>query len=83
MLAYAAQLRGQTNHRLFWDGVEGRAPMPPAAQTLGLEIVAVDPDAGTIDLSFQARSRTGRTRPATCSARSSPRCSTTWSGRRC
>lgn len=28
--------------------------MPPAAQTLGLEIVAVDPDAGTIDLSFQA-----------------------------
>jgi uncharacterized protein (TIGR00369 family) len=44
----------QTNHRLFWDGVEGRAPMPPAAQTLGLEIVAVDPDAGTIDLSFQA-----------------------------
>jgi uncharacterized protein (TIGR00369 family) len=54
LLAYAAQLRGQTNHRLFWDGVEGRAPMPPAAQTLGLEIVAVDPDAGTIDLSFQA-----------------------------
>ena len=21
----------------FWDGVEGRAPMPPAAATLGLE----------------------------------------------
>jgi uncharacterized protein (TIGR00369 family) len=38
----------------FWDGVEGRAPKPPAAQTLGLDIVRVDPDAGTIELSFQA-----------------------------
>jgi uncharacterized protein (TIGR00369 family) len=38
----------------FWDGVEGRAPKPRAAQTLGLEIVAVDPDAGTIELTFEA-----------------------------
>lgn len=38
----------------FWDGVRGRAPKPPAAQTLGLEFVAVDPDAGTIELSFEA-----------------------------
>ncbi|WP_433503579.1 PaaI family thioesterase [Pseudonocardia halophobica] len=38
----------------FWDGVEGRAPKPRAAQTLGLEVVAVDPEAGTIELSFEA-----------------------------
>lgn len=39
----------------FWDGVEGRAPLPPAAATLGLEVVAVDPDEGTIELAFAAR----------------------------
>jgi uncharacterized protein (TIGR00369 family) len=38
----------------FWDGVEGRAPLPPAAQTLGLEIVSIDPDEGTIEVSFEA-----------------------------
>jgi uncharacterized protein (TIGR00369 family) len=38
----------------FWDGIEGRAPMPPAAATLGFELIAVDPDEGTIDLSFRA-----------------------------
>jgi len=35
----------------FWDIVEGRAPRPPAAVTLGFELVAVDPDAGTITTS--------------------------------
>ena len=38
----------------FWDGVIGRAPMPRAAATLGLSFVSVDPDRGTIDLSFDA-----------------------------
>lgn len=38
----------------FWDGVEGRQPMPPAAATLGFEFVAADPDHGTIDLAFTA-----------------------------
>jgi hypothetical protein len=38
----------------FWDSVEGRAPLPRAAATLGLEFVAVDVDAGTIDLAFTA-----------------------------
>jgi uncharacterized protein (TIGR00369 family) len=36
----------------FWDGVEGRAPMPRAAATLGLEFVDVDADHGTIELAF-------------------------------
>jgi uncharacterized protein (TIGR00369 family) len=38
----------------FWDGVEGRAPMPRAAATLGLEFVDIDADAGTIELAFAA-----------------------------
>jgi uncharacterized protein (TIGR00369 family) len=36
----------------FWDSVEGRAPMPRAAATLGLELVDADPDKGTIELAF-------------------------------
>lgn len=39
---------------MFWDALEGRAPMPPAAATLGWELVAVDPDAGTMDVAFTA-----------------------------
>jgi len=38
----------------FWDGMEGRAPMPPAASTLGLEFVGADVEAGTIELAFTA-----------------------------
>jgi uncharacterized protein (TIGR00369 family) len=38
----------------FWDALEGRAPMPPAAELLGWELVAVDPDAGTIEVAFAA-----------------------------
>src|SRR5215475_8232947 len=38
----------------FWDAMYGRAPMPPAAATLGLEFVEADVDAGTIELAFTA-----------------------------
>jgi uncharacterized protein (TIGR00369 family) len=38
----------------FWDGVEGRAPVPPAAQTLGFEFIAADVEAGTIEVAFRA-----------------------------
>ena len=38
----------------FWDAMAGRAPMPPAAATLGWELVAADPDAGTIEVAFAA-----------------------------
>jgi uncharacterized protein (TIGR00369 family) len=34
--------------------MEGRAPMPPAAEVLGWELVAIDPDAGTIEVAFTA-----------------------------
>jgi uncharacterized protein (TIGR00369 family) len=38
----------------FWDGVSGRAPIPPAATTLGFEFIAADPEHGTIELAFRA-----------------------------
>ena len=38
----------------FWDGVEGRAPVPPAAATLGFEFVDADVEAGTIEVAFTA-----------------------------
>jgi uncharacterized protein (TIGR00369 family) len=38
----------------FWAAVEGRARMPPAARTLGLEVVDVDPGQATIALAFTA-----------------------------
>jgi uncharacterized protein (TIGR00369 family) len=46
----------------FWDGVEGRAPVPPAARTLGFAFVAADEHAGTIELAFTAGE--GFTNPA-------------------
>jgi uncharacterized protein (TIGR00369 family) len=41
----------------FWDVVEGRAALPSAAVTLGFELLAVDPDAGTIEVAFTATDR--------------------------
>ena len=38
----------------FWDAVEGRAPLPPAAVTLGWELLAVNPEKGTIEVAFTA-----------------------------
>ena len=38
----------------FWDGVEGRAPIPPAAATLGFEFIDADVEAGTIEVAFAA-----------------------------
>jgi uncharacterized protein (TIGR00369 family) len=38
----------------FWDGVRGRAPVPPAAATLGFELLAVDVEDGTIEVAFIA-----------------------------
>lgn len=38
----------------FWAAVEGRAPLPPEAVTLGWELVSVDPEEGTIEVAFTA-----------------------------
>lgn len=38
----------------FWDAVEGRTPLPPAAVTLGWELVSVSPEEGTIEVAFTA-----------------------------
>ncbi len=38
----------------FWDAVEGRAPIPRAAATLGAEFISADPENGTIELAFEA-----------------------------
>ena len=51
--------RSDTNGRVkregpFWDVMEGRAPPPPSAALLGWELVAVDPEAGTISVAFTA-----------------------------
>lgn len=39
----------------FWDAIEGRAPFPAAAVTLGWELIAVNPEDGTIEVAFNAR----------------------------
>lgn len=38
----------------FWDVMEGRAAPPPAATLLGWQLVAIDPEAGTIEVAFTA-----------------------------
>jgi uncharacterized protein (TIGR00369 family) len=38
----------------FWDGVAGRAPIPPAAATLGFEFIDADVEAGTVEVAFAA-----------------------------
>ena len=38
----------------FWDIASGRVDPPAAATTLGWELRAVDPDAGTIEVGFTA-----------------------------
>jgi uncharacterized protein (TIGR00369 family) len=42
---------------LFWDIVEGRAPMPSVAELLGWKLITVDHDAGTIESAFTATDR--------------------------
>src|SRR5690242_3001154 len=39
----------------FWDAIAGRVPAPPAAETLGWAIEEIDPAAGTIRVSFDAK----------------------------
>lgn len=39
---------------MFWDVMEGRLPPPPAAELLGWELIAIDPEQGTIEVAFKA-----------------------------
>jgi uncharacterized protein (TIGR00369 family) len=39
----------------FWDVMEGRKPPPPAAALLGFQLIAIEPEAGTIRVRFQAK----------------------------
>jgi uncharacterized protein (TIGR00369 family) len=39
----------------FWDGVEGRAPIPRAAATLGFQFIEADVEEGTIQVAFDAK----------------------------
>jgi hypothetical protein len=43
----------------FWDVMAGRAAPPPAATMLGWELVAIDPEAGTIEVAFTPGERAG------------------------
>jgi uncharacterized protein (TIGR00369 family) len=38
----------------FWDAVEGRAPLPAAAATLGWELVSISTEEGAIEVAFRA-----------------------------
>jgi uncharacterized protein (TIGR00369 family) len=38
----------------FWDAIEGRTPLPAAAATLGWQLVAINPEEGTIEVEFTA-----------------------------
>jgi len=39
----------------FWQIMDGRMPPPACANTLGIEFVAIDPDAGTIEVRFEGK----------------------------
>ncbi|MDR8409530.1 PaaI family thioesterase [Nonomuraea sp. 3-1Str] len=41
----------------IWDVITGRVPPSPAAATLGWELIAVDPEQGTIEVAFEAGER--------------------------
>src|SRR5262245_36758681 len=47
-------MSGSSRSGPFWEAVEGRSPLPPAAATLGFELLEVDVDAGTIEVAFEA-----------------------------
>ncbi|MEU5877066.1 PaaI family thioesterase [Spirillospora sp. NPDC047279] len=44
----------QVRDGAFWDVQAGRVAPPPAAVTLGWQLQAVDPEAGTIEVTFEA-----------------------------
>src|SRR3954454_12874980 len=53
VVGMSTDFSGEQRTGPFWDGVTGRAPVPPAARTLGLEVVEADPH-GVVELAFTA-----------------------------
>jgi uncharacterized protein (TIGR00369 family) len=49
-----ARMETPTREGPFWDVMAGRAAPPPAATTLGWELLHVDPGQGTIEVAFTA-----------------------------
>lgn len=46
-----------TRDNEFWDAVTAGGALPPAARTLGWELAGADPDAGTVEVAFDAGER--------------------------
>jgi uncharacterized protein (TIGR00369 family) len=46
---------GPSREGPFWDAMEGRAPPPPAAVTLGFKLLDIDPSRGTIRVQFEGK----------------------------
>ena len=53
-MAQSARLDAVIRKGPFWDAMEGRVPLPPAAVTLGWTLVDIDPEQGTIEVAFNA-----------------------------
>ncbi|GAA2853705.1 PaaI family thioesterase [Nonomuraea rubra] len=49
-----ARMETPTREGPFWDVMAGRVPPPPAATTLGWELLHVDPAQGAIEVAFTA-----------------------------
>jgi uncharacterized protein (TIGR00369 family) len=54
-LATVTAMSVESREGPFWEFVEGRADPPPVARLLGFDLVAIDPEAGTIEVGFTAR----------------------------
>ena len=55
MAAVKSDTNGQVKREgPFWDVMEGRVAPPPAAGLLGWKLMAIDPEAGTIEVAFAA-----------------------------
>lgn len=47
----------ETRGGMFWKVMAGEVPPPPAAETLGWQLLSVDPEAGAIEVAFEAGER--------------------------
>lgn len=57
MLPVCARIQAMKRDNEFWDAMEPGGPVPGAAKTLGWELLSADPDAGTVEVAFNADDR--------------------------